>query len=128
MTDFTHTTTLTWSGSGSASFGGSLADSADAEDNRNLTLATTVDTQFDIAIQAGTRLKHLFILSDVLCTLRTNTSVGVDTLTLQANAPLSYSYAGGTTGPFSTDVTAIWAQADTAPCTLRIRVLQDSTP
>lgn len=128
MTDFTHTTTHTWSGSGSASFGGSDADSADAEDNRNLTLSTTAETQFDIAIQSGVRLKHLFIMSDVACTLKTNTTGGIDTITLVASSPLSYSAAGGTTGPFSADVTTIYATAATAPCTLRLRVLQDSTP
>lgn len=132
MTDFTHTTALTWSGTGSASFGGSLSDSADAEDNRNVTVGTSTEVEIDIAIFSATRLRHLFIMSDQNVTIRTNqgaTGTPGDTIAIVANAPLSYSASTGTTGPFSVDVTALFVQNATATdATLRVRTLQDSTP
>lgn len=131
MADFTHTTALTWSGTGSASFGGSLADSGDGEDNRNLTITAGSEPAVDMQIPAGARLLHLFFLSDQAVTLRTNgasTGTPADTIVLTANAPYSYSASTGTTGPFSVDVTSMFIQnATTADATVRLRVLKDST-
>ena len=131
MADLTHTTTLTWSGTGGATFGGSLSDTADAEDNRNVTISSSVEVEVDLAISA-TRLKHLFMLSDGALTIRTNqgtTGTPQDVIALTANSPSSYSASSGTTGPFAGDVTAFFVTTTGAgPTLLRVRVLQDSTP
>lgn len=131
MTDFTHTTTLTWSGTGGATFGGSLADSADSEVNVDLTVPSSAEARIDLAINAA-RVKHIFMLATADLTIKTNdaaTGTPADTISLLANAPYTYSAAGGTSGPFSVDVTSFWVTLTSAStASLKIRTLQDSTP
>lgn len=130
MTDFRHTTTVSWSGTGNSTFGGTLADTGDAEDNREAVIATSTEQQVDIAMVRA-RLKHLFILSDQDVTIRTNsTGSPGDTLNVLNGFPVSYSSSAGQTNPFnSADVTTIYIQnAGATNATVRIRVLKDSTP
>lgn len=130
MTDFRHTTTVSWSGSGNSSFGGTLVDTADAEDNREITILSSTEQQIDVAF-AIARLKHFFAMSDQDVTMRTNqaaTGVPSDTLAMVANYPISYSASAGQTNPFTVDVTTMFVQNATAnTATLRLRILKDST-
>lgn len=131
MTDFAHTTTVSWSGTGNSSFGGTLRDSADAEDNREIVVAASTEVQADVAI-VYTRLKHLFIQTDVNMTLRTNQAASgtpADTIALVAGYPVSFSYSAGQANPFTVDVTTMFIQnATDTSGTLRLRILKDSTP
>jgi len=131
MTDFRHTTTVSWSGTGNSTFGGTLVDTGDAEDNREVVIASSTEQQVDIA-WVRARLQHLFIMADQNLSIATNqaaTGTPGDTLAVVANYPVSYSRSAGQTVPMnSADVTALFVtNATSSSATLRIRILKDST-
>lgn len=131
MTDFRHTTTVSWSGTGNSTFGGTLVDTGDAEDNREVVVASSTEQQIDIA-WVRTRLQHLFIMSDQNVTINTNDAASGapgDTLAVVANYPISYSLSAGQTSPAPTaDVTSLYVlNATSSSATIRIRILKDST-
>lgn len=131
MTDFRHTTTVAWSGTGNSTFGGTLVDTGDAEDNREISVLASTEQQVDIA-WVRARLQHLFIQSDQNLTVNTNaaaTGSPGDTINVVANYPISYSRSAGQAVPAnSADVTSIFVlNATSATATLKIRILKDST-
>lgn len=131
MTDFRHTTTVSWSGTGNSTFGGTLVDTGDAEDNREVVIASSTEQQVDIA-WVRSRLQHLFVMCDQNVSIATNaaaTGSPGDTIAVVANYPISYSRSAGQAQPAPTaDVTSLFVtNATSSSATLRIRVLKDAT-
>lgn len=128
----THTIRISHTGTAGGTISGTVANTADAEDNRSLSIAAaTTDKEVDIDI-VHTRLVQAFFLSTQDLTIETNATdaAGGDTITLKANVPVWYSTSGGTSGdPFSADVTKMYiTNAGATAAQLDIRILYDSTP
>ena len=87
------------------------------------------DQLVNIAIDVG-QMKALFILSDQDITLETNSAtVPDDTLSLLADEPVIWWATDLHTALLTVDVTAIYlTNASGAEATVKIRVLEDTTP
>jgi hypothetical protein len=128
---FTHTVGITWSG-GTTTVTGSFTNTADGEDNRDVSVAAATNnvlTNMNIDIS---QLKSLLVLSDKDVTIKTNsTSSPQETLTIKANVPYIYVSNTGANNavPFAGDVTAFYlSNAGASDATVKIRMLQDATP
>ncbi len=129
---FTHQIQYTWNrNSGGETITQLSSESADSEDNRDITVPdATTDMQVDLAFVRA-RLKSLFILSDQAILLQTNDPMTpIDTIALAANVPLVWSASSGAANPFvNGDVTAVYlTNASGATATVKIRILKDGTP
>lgn len=131
----THTLRLQWNPGLANALDASLVQSADAEDNRVLSIADGVTDQEVVMSIDVSALKALYLLSDKAVTIETNNSgAPVNTFTLAANAPFVWTAdmpaLRDTAGAaVTTDVTKFYiTNASGATATINIRVLQDSTP
>ena len=126
---FTHKITETYSATGVA-ISQQTEMSADGEDNRNIEVALDAsDLLVNIPIDI-TELKGLLLLADQDLTLEINNATTPDqTINLKANVPILWHADSVHANPLNQDVTAIYVtNGSGVATTLKIRVLQDSTP
>lgn len=124
-----HNIDLTWS-RGNETVNQRVTASADSETNNDIAVAAaTTDKLVNIAIDVS-EVKSLFLLSDKDVTLQTNNGNTPDnTITLKAGVPVIWYPDSGYSNPLTTDVTKIYiTNAGASDATVKIRVLQDSTP
>lgn len=129
MADLSHTLTLSWARNGE-SIAQTVTPTADGEANRNVTITNgAVNTEVDIVIDVSA-VSSLYILTDQALTLKTNsTGAPDDTITLAANKPLIWYSGCGWTNPLTVDVTKFYfSNASGSDATVKVRVLQDTTP
>ena len=127
---FTHTIRTLFSAAGGASLTGSVATVADAEDNRDITIAASTNN-FAVALTlAIANLKSFYALSDKDVLIETNdATTPPNTLSLKAGIPYSWTSAGGLTNPFTTNITSLFiSNANAAAATVQLRIAVDSTP
>lgn len=128
MAQFTHNIKSVWS-AGGLTLSKTVSQTADAEDNRSVSVpAATTDKLIDFAMTIA-RLKMIYILADQDMTLETNSgSSPGNTITLKANIPFWWSSTSGESNPFTSNITALYAtHAGATDGTLEIRALYDST-
>jgi hypothetical protein len=130
---FTHTIGITWSG-GTTTVTGSFTNTADGEDNRDVTVPaanTLTPLLVNMACDVS-QLKSLLISSDKDISIKTNDpDTPQETIPIKAGVPYIYvSNAGANNAvPFAGDVTVMYfLNAGASPATVKIRMLQDSTP
>ena len=130
---FTHNVTVNYT-SGGATVSGSFSNTADGEDNRDVTVPSAntltpllVNMNVDVS-----QLQSLMILSDKDISIKTNdATTPQETLTIKANVPFIYvaNQGANNTLPFAGDVTALYMiNAGASAASVKIRMLQDATP
>ncbi len=126
---FTHTIIETYSAGGVA-VSQQTEQSADGEDNRDIEVALDAsDLLVNIPIDI-TELKGFLLLADQDLTLEINHATTPDqTINLTANVPIIWHANSVHANPLDQDVTTIYiTNGSGVATTLKIRVLQDSTP
>ncbi len=126
---FSQTVTQGWSGNGRG-YTASKAYSADGSESRDVSVP---DSSTDLEVVIGIdydEVVNLFLYSDQDVTIETNSgSVPDDTISLKAGVPLNWNADSYFDNPLSADVTSLFiTNASGAAATVRIEVLQDSTP
>ncbi len=128
----THRITQNYDVGNGAAISQQVAKTADAEDNRDIAVASDAsDLQVNITIDKD-QVAALCLLADQDMALEVNDGDAPDqTINLTADVPVVWYAGNGQTIPLDQDVTAIYVTNSSDPATagtLKIRVLQDSTP
>jgi D-arabinose 5-phosphate isomerase GutQ len=107
-TVLTHQVRLTWSsGSGGSTLTGTVSRTADGENNRLITM-TASQTDLTVAFAAVyTNIKMFVAKSDQNATIKTNSTLGTDTITLAAGVPFFYADNANMTNPFTANITSL---------------------
>ena len=103
----THTILNQWA-NGNNILNGTVTTVSDNESNDSSTYpitATDYVRAVGIPTQGG-RLKSIYMLSTTDLTVKTNTTVGVDTIVLKANVPWVWTVSWGAV-PFTADITSL---------------------
>ncbi len=127
---FTHTTRIQWtSPNGGVEVSGTVSETADAEQNRQLAIAaSTPDQEFDLDFLKDD-LKSIFMLATEDLTVETNAAdhTGGQQIDLVAGVPFWWALSSGVANPITADVTKIFVtNAVARAATLDIRILYDS--
>src|SRR5262245_22231112 len=129
-----HTVTISYSDgsrtiSKTETFGGDTADA----DNLDLGVTAAVTNVLLPVTITRTKLQCIEMVCDTACTIKTNTTTGVDTFGLVANEPIYWSVKSNLNAVtvnniFTADVTAMYyTQASATTGSLNIRMIQNIT-
>jgi len=128
---YTHGLRTTWT-DGAATLGANVEQTNEGQITHNVTLAASASLVEVTVAFTQAQLRSIFILSNLTVTMRTNSSSSpVETITIQANKPFTWQFAGYGTIPFSAaGVTRLFfSNADSvSSASVNIRVLIDATP
>lgn len=129
----THTVTIGYNDgartlSKTETFGGNTAD-ADSADVAVTAAVTNLLIPFAVT---RAKLQAMMLLSDTACTIKTNTTTGVDSWALVANEPWYWSnktpYCNATTAIPGGDITALYlTMAAATTATINARAIQNIT-